>query len=695
MTTDAVDHEVDFDLERIRVLEEENRVLKQEIRVARESAEITASLVVKQFEETEKILRRFQEANAQRKAVLDSAAQMAIIATNKSGQIIVFNKGAENLLGYKSEEIIGKKTPLIFHDPSELAERSRILSKACGRTLTDVDILLEYAIRHSSWQQEWIYVRKNRGKFPVSMSINALIDPSGDVAGFLLLASDITEKKRSDRALKESERNYRLLINNLPNIVFKAYDDGAVEFFDDKIEHLTGYPRWMFIDKQITWFDIIHEDDREFARQKYIEALKGDKTYSAEYRIIKNTGENIWVEVGGQIICNEEGGMDFITGAFLDITERKLADQALYESEEKYRSLFNSGPNPIFVLGMDTPHEIIDANPSAVETYGYNRSELLGQPFSTLGAFESEESDGIFFSPGELANGCVVSQKVRHRRKGGHPFYLKVNACPVSYQDRQAIILAATDITETIEKDAQLYQASKMTTLGEMSAGIAHELNQPLNAIKLGSEYFKMMTREKREIPEKNLLKVVDSISEQVDRASDIIQRLRVFGRRADFKKEQVSVNTAISRVISIIGQQLMLQNIRVELDLPEDLPPIMANSNRLEQVVFNLVTNARDAIDQKTTPADGFEERVIKFQSFLENDQVIFTISDTGMGIPKNDLEKIFEPFFTTKEVGKGMGLGLSIIYGIVNDYNGRFEVDTSEGDGTTFTFFFPRAAS
>ena len=168
-----------------------------------------------------------------------------------------------------------------------------------------------------------------------------------------------------------------------------------------------------------------------------------------------------------------------------------MAEAALHDSEEKYRSLFDSGPNPIFVL-EPTHLRILDVNPAALDAYGYTEQELLGRTYGELGV--NLKSTGQTCSPIPRPagpTGCIINQKARHLKKNGTPFYIRVKACPIKYQGREALILAATDITEAIEKDAQLFQSSKMTTLGEMSAGIAHELTQPLNAIKIGNDYLK------------------------------------------------------------------------------------------------------------------------------------------------------------------------------------------------------------
>jgi PAS domain S-box-containing protein len=679
-------------------LQIENELLRQEIREARKAAEITADLVVKQFEETESVLNRFQVANAQRKTVLDSATQISIIATNPQGVITVFNKGAENMLGYKAAEVIDRQTPLIFHLESELEIRRRQISKALDRPAAGQDLFFAYAAQEPPGYNEWTYVHKTGQHIPVRMSINLLRGPYNSVEGFLCIALDVSEKKRSEKALMESERKYRLLVRNLPNIVYRSYLNGNIDFFDDKIEFLTGYSRHEFDSRQVNWFNLVHPDDLEYAKDIFKRALRTDQMYIREYRIKTKNGSFVWVQEGGQIIYGEDSEVEFISGAFMDITERKLAEKAMHESEKNYRSLFNSGPDPIFVLDQDR-FEILDANPRAEETYGYSKEELVGRPFSALGPPGNENFNVKMKVEVERSKermrACVISQKEQHFKKGNQPFYVRVIACPTRYHQRDATIVAVTDITELLEKDAQLAQASKMTTLGQMSAGIAHELNQPLNVIKMGSEYLMMTMEKDHHNLEPKLVDVAREISDQVDRASAIINLLREFGRKPDFKKEHVDINAIIEAVLGIIGQQLKLYDIDVILDLGEAIPPVLAQANRIEQVFFNLLANASDAIQKKRESAGQTYPEQIRIATCRKQDQIIVTVSDTGVGIPLEIREKIFEPFFTTKEVGKGMGLGLSILYGIVKEYGGTIEVESEPGKGTTFKQIFQIAES
>lgn len=382
-----------------------------------------------------------------------------------------------------------------------------------------------------------------------------------------------------------------------------------------------------------------------------------------------------------------------LNNSFVNMTSRIMDSQArLTESESKYRSLFTGGPNPIFVLDCKTL-KILSANPSAQETYGFAKEDLIGKFFTDLGSFELGEVQQADFQAQHAGKITTIGSKVQCRTKGGDLLYVNVHACPVRYQDKDAVILATTDITEMVEKDNQLIQASKMTTLGEMSAGIAHELNQPLNAIKMGNEFIDMMIEKKEKIPEKSLLQIVKEVSSQVDRAVDIIDRLRDFGRKADFTKEKININIPVQGVLNIIEKQLRLQNIDIQLKINEDIPPILAHRNRIEQVIFNLITNARDAINQKLETGGQNAGNWIRIETYAREGQVILTVSDTGIGMDTSLKERIFEAFFTTKKMGEGMGLGLSITNGIVEDYGGKITIESVEGQGTTFQLSFPAA--
>ena len=250
-------------------------------------------------------------------------------------------------------------------------------------------------------------------------------------------------------------------------------------------------------------------------------------------------------------------------------------------------------------------------------------------------------------------------------------------------------MVSKLDISEKeikkLEKRTQLIQASKMSTLGEMASGVAHELNQPLNVIRMGATFLSKMINKGQKIKDEELKTVTEEIVGQVDRASAIINHMRDFSR-ISVKTAEIDVNVPIRNILGILGQQFKVRNIEIELDLEDNLPHIMADSNKLEQVLLNLIVNARQAIEEKGEPGGK-----VTIKSFSDRGRVAISVSDTGTGIPEDILDKIFEPFFTTKKVGVGTGLGLSISYGIIKDYGGTVDVKSELGVGTTFLLRFP----
>jgi histidine kinase len=369
----------------------------------------------------------------------------------------------------------------------------------------------------------------------------------------------------------------------------------------------------------------------------------------------------------------------------VDVTEMKRLEEEIRKSEAKYRYIFNNIPNPVFVLDSRNLM-IFDCNDSVTGVYGFKKEELVKKSFLTL--FEESEHQDYGL---EIRTAEAMSH-TRQITKEGKIIYVNVRVSPCEYLGRKALLVTTSDITKRLMAEQQLIQASKMATLGEMATGIAHELNQPLSVIKTASGFLKKKVRRKEPIREDILQTMAEEIDSHVDRASKIINHLREFGRKSEVKKEEVQVNEPLEKAVEIFSQQLKLREIDVVKDLQPDLPLVLANANRLEQVFINLLINARDAIEEKYEKLkEKTGPKTIYLRSSWKQGKIKVEVQDTGSGIPKSALERIFEPFFTTKRVGKGTGLGLSISYGIVQDYEGTIQVKTKEGEGTNFIIQFP----
>jgi PAS domain S-box-containing protein len=370
----------------------------------------------------------------------------------------------------------------------------------------------------------------------------------------------------------------------------------------------------------------------------------------------------------------------------------KASEASLRESEEKYRFLFDNAPSPIFVLDAGDL-TILDVNARAEEEYQYSREELLKMTFADLGRDKDRDQTRRLLT--QLApTETTLLPVLRHTRRDGTPLIVNFQGSFSRYRNRPAVIAAVWDVTEKLEKHAMLIQAGKMATLGEMATGIAHELNQPLNVIRLGCDYVVKKTKTGQILSHEDLVNLTRELTFSVDRASRIISHLRQFGRKADDSMGPIDLNMPIRNVFTLLGSQLEARGIRWELALDYHLPQILGDANRLEQVFINLLLNARDAMlaDEKAARSQETPTaKAIKIESYLIGNRVVVTVSDTGPGVPEAIKNKVFEPFFTTKKTGEGTGLGLSISYGIIREHHGTIEIDSGKTHGATFRLTFP----
>jgi two-component system, NtrC family, sensor kinase len=266
----------------------------------------------------------------------------------------------------------------------------------------------------------------------------------------------------------------------------------------------------------------------------------------------------------------------------------------------------------------------------------------------------------------------------------------------------EKIITIRTD--QLREKDAQLIQSGKLATLGELATGIAHEINQPLGGISLITQGL-MMAKSRGKLDSTLLDEKLRDIIEQIERINNIITHLRTFARQTDNIKVEIDIRKPLLDVFKLIGQQLVNKEIEVVLDIPEEIPLILAEHNRMEQIFLNLLGNAKDAIedmekriqkeDLVSTLAHGLKNwrKKIIIKAYSSQEHLILEFKDNGTGIPHTIIHKIFDPFFTTKEIGRGTGIGLSITYGIVRDFNGVIQVESEENRGSKFIIKFPLA--
>ncbi len=411
----------------------------------------------------------------------------------------------------------------------------------------------------------------------------------------------------------------------------------------------------------------------------------GKSHYGETEGMGRQGGKKHWIFITAPVM-DEKGNIVAAMEMSIDITRRRNLEKDLQKSEEKYHAIFNNMFNPVFVVDQKDL-QILDCNIKAMELYQPGGPDMAGKPFSDF--FPDEEKEALV----RQVKTRKEIAKVRHVKANGHRIDVDMWVAPARYSGQNVFLITINDITRRLETEQHLLHASKMATLGEMSTGIAHELNQPLSVIKSSSSFCLKKIDKQEPISEEIFCKLISKIDTNVDRAEKIIQHMRQFARKSDIRLVRTCINDVLHQTFEMFNQQLKIRGIQVVWEKNDDLPDILADPGRLEQVFINLVINAKDAIEAKWAARgdQAREEERITIQTFVADSQVYIRIMDTGIGIKKGTKDRLFEPFFTTKEVGKGTGLGLSISYGIIRECNGDIRVGRGRDGGAEFTIIFP----
>ena len=378
-----------------------------------------------------------------------------------------------------------------------------------------------------------------------------------------------------------------------------------------------------------------------------------------------------------------------------EVAERKLAEEALRDSEGRYRLLFESNPFPMWVYDTEAL-TFLAVNDAAIHHYGYSSEEFLAMTIKDIRP--AEDVPALLDNIAKLSGGPRESGVWRHQTKDGSTINVEITSYPLSFTGRPAALVLANDITERKRaedalhrSEAQLRQALKMEAIGKLAGGVAHDFNNLLTAINGHSE---MCLR--RLTPEDPLYRHVDGIRRTGDRAAALTRQLLAFSRKQILQPQVIDLNHIVVELSKML-QRLIGEDIDLLMGLEADLGKVKADPNQLEQVLMNLCVNARDAMPKggkltvETSNVQLGEEFAGQHLSAPPGNYVMLAVSDTGCGMDALTQARIFEPFFTTKEVGKGTGLGLATVYGIVKQSGGSVWVYSEVGRGSTFKIYFP----
>ncbi len=612
-----------------------------------------------------------EEALHLQSEITTNMSEGVYLVRSSDGVIVYTNPRFEEIFGYGPGEMLGKHVSIVNapteKNPEETAEE-----------------IIEYMEKAGRWEGEINNIKKDGTPFWSYASVSLFDDPKH---GRVLVAvhTDITERKRAEEALRESEERYRRIIETAYEGIWLLDAEGKTIFANSRMAEMLEYTVEEMIGK--TLFAFMADDWKAMAQENLSRRRKG-VSEQHEFKFERKDGTHLWAIVTTNPILDEDGRYQGALGMVTDITERMRAEEELRESEEKYRQLFMTESAAILLLDADT-REFLDVNDAAVNLYGYTREEFLKLKHSDITA-EPDESDA---SIKQAVAGKLSTISLRyHKKKDGTVFPVEISAGSFVLQGRRALCGIIRDITERRNLEEQFRQSQKMEAIGRLAGGVAHDFNNLLTAMTGYSEL--ILSELHHGDP---LRGEVQKIKTAAERATSLTRHLLAFSRKEILEPKVLDLNVIVADTADML-QRLIGEDVELIIAPDPDLGRVKADPGHIEPIIMNLAVNARDAMPSggkltiETANVTLDEEYVRSHPDAKPGDYVLLTMKDTGCGMDAETQSHIFEPFFTTKEVGVGTGLGLSTAYGVVAQSGGYISVESEPGKGSAFKVYLPR---
>jgi PAS domain S-box-containing protein len=585
-----------------------------------------------------------------------------ISVVNPDNSLRYVNPALEKLTGFSAAELIGQKPPYPYWPQERRPEIMRHFNTAMrrgGKAVTEL-------YRSKSGREIWVEITtmpvKEDGKFRY------------------LLANwvDITERKQAEEKLRDEATRHRILIDESSDGIVILDGKGKVYEANLQFAEMLGYTLEEVRELHVWDWDV------HFEREQVAEMVRTvDETgdhFETKHRRKDGTIFDVEISTNGAVYA----GQKLIFCVCRDVTERKQAAAALKESEEKYKTLVEATSDIIWEVdewGMFT-----FVSPRIKDILGYEVDEVVGKmrtlDLVTKGEFKKWLKR---FKAINVKKEPFFGFEMTHLHKNGRPVIFEVSGIPLfdGGGNFKGFVGIDKDITGRKQMQEQLVITDRLASVGELAAGIAHELNNPLTGV-IG---FSQLLMDK-EMPDE-VRQDVQVVYGEAQRAAQVVKNLLTFARKHTAAKQMLNINDVISKVLELRAYEQRVENIKVKSRLAPDLPEIMADYFQLQQVFLNIVINAEFFMKEAHNGG------TLTITTERVNGKVRASFADDGPGIAKDDLGHLFDPFFTTKEVGKGTGLGLSICHGIIAEHGGQIYVESELGKGATFIVELPISAA
>ena len=626
------------------------------------------------------------EESEKRFRLLYERAPLGYQSLDEYGHFLEVNQAWLDTLGYSREEVIGKSFGDFLHpDWVDHFKQNFPRFKAIGEILG----------------VEFEMVRKDGSLIMVDFNGKIGRDEKGNFRQTHCILHDITAQKETQETLRESEEKYRTLITNIPDVTWTTDSEGKTSFISPNIVREFGYTQEeIYKGGDSIWLGRIHPEDVGKVEKAFRKLLERGTKFDVEYRIKRKDGE--WIQLHDRSVgVYERDGVKYADGIFSNITNRKQAEEALLESEEKYRNILESIGEGYYEVDLDGNFTFF--NDAMCRIRGYSRDELMGM--NNRGYMDPVTAKKVFEAYNQVytTGKAMKGYEWEALRKDGTKGYVEVSASLMKNSENRPIGFRGIvrDVTERKfaedgrkQLETQLQRAQKMEAMGLMAGGVAHDLNNILSGIVSYPELLLL------DLPEDSPLRnPIKTIQESGMRAADVVEDLLTIARGVTTSKEVLNLNSMIEEYMDSADQQKLekikpLSTYRTELD-PE-LLNITCSASHVKKILMNLAVNASEAIEGTGTVTISTMNRYLDeplkgYEDVRTGEHVLLSISDDGSGISPQDLDKIFEPFYTKKVMGRsGTGLGLAVVWNSMQDHKGYINVRSNE-KGTVFELYFP----
>lgn len=586
------------------------------------------------------------------------------------------------------ETIWGRSAQRLCTQPGEWLnsihpeDRDRVLEER--RAHKGVACELEYRIVRPDGTIRWI----RDLSFPI-------YDAAGQEIRVAGVAEDITERRRFEQSLRETEEHFRQFAENIGQVVWMATADlKSIIYVNPAYQKIWGRSCQSLYESSVSWTEAIHPDDKERV-DKILAHRQLNEPLELTYRIVRPDGALRWIYDRAFPVLDDTGRVIRMAGVAEDVTERNRVEKKLRETEERFRHLTET-INAVFWLAEKDPLRTIYVSPAYETIWGHSCESLYGSPRSWIDAIHPEDKGRIL----EIAANHKIEESLdlnyRIVRPDGTIRWIRNRGFPVHDAAGGVIGVAgvAEDVTERQQLETQLRQAQKMEAIGQLAAGVAHDFNNILTVISGHCELLATGSPSDRSWQDS-----IAEIRRSTELGSASIQQLLAFGNRQILEPKILDLNAVVTEAKNML-RRLIGEDVCLVTILQPQLSPVRADPGQLHQVLLNLMVNACDAMPQGgrlTLETREVELDAVQVKAYLQlrpGRYVVLTITDTGWGMPVDVQARIFEPFFTNKPEGRGSGLGLSVVLGIVKQSEGYIEVESSPGVGTKFSVYLPATA-